>query len=162
MSTATDDAADDYREALDEVIDFTDTVTAEQWESVTSEEGWTVAATIHHIALRNGRLAEWVEAVRAGDPIELTADEQDTENAQHAEEFAKANRAATLELLRTGGEDTESLVRSLSEDEAAAAVPFGPDGSRPTSALALVGAAADYIRTHLDHARAAAGEDPTD
>lgn len=158
MTDATDAAAD-FREAVDEVLDFAETVTPEQWEAVTSEEGWTVAATVHHAALGNATVAEWIESARAGEPIDLTREEQDADNAQHAEQFAKADRVATLELLRTVGADTEALIRSLSADDLASAVPFGPAGGAQVTVRQLTEGASGHLRSHLDHARAAAGDD---
>jgi uncharacterized damage-inducible protein DinB len=158
MPTATE-LADDYRAAVDETIDFAQTCTPEQWEAATSEEGWTVAATIHHVALGNERVAGWIEALRAGDAVEGSPAEQDEDNAAHAAEFAAADRGQTLTLLESSAADLEALIRSLSAGDLAASAAFGPAAGAVLSVAQAAGAATGHIRHHLDSAQAAAGID---
>lgn len=150
--------AEDYRSVIDEAIDFVENATPEQWEATTSEEGWTVAATLHHVALGNQTVAGWIDAMRAGEPIELTIEEQDADNARHAAEYAHADQGETAELLRSTSQDLESLIRVLSATDLGSASPFGPAGGRELTVEQAAHAAAQHARSHLDHALAAAGD----
>lgn len=156
MSDAANALADDYREVIDEALDFVENATPEQWEAVTSEEGWTVAATLHHIARGNETVAGWLELFRSGQPVEGTMDEQDLENAAHAAEFAKADRLGTLEYLRSSASDTETLIRSLTDEELAKSAAFG-FAERDLTCEQAAQVAVSHARTHLDSALSAAG-----
>lgn len=156
MATA-DELARDFDTANSEAVDFARSCTPEQWLSVTSEEGWTVAATVHHIALRHELISGWIDALRRGEPVE-GLDDVDEVNAEHAAEYARAGVEETVRMLEEKGADTAAVIRSLSQAELLRSGAFG--GGPAMTCEQAAQAAADHVRSHLAHAQAAAGLDP--
>lgn len=89
----------------------------DQWRAQTKEEGWTVAATTHHMATSHEGLTGLVQALANSQQLPpITMDMINQGNAQAAQQFANADRNECLDLLRSGGEKAVSVVRGLSDE----------------------------------------------
>lgn len=90
-----------------------------QWQALTKEEGWSVAATAHHIAGGHQMIAGMVQAHANGQGQTVSFAALNEGNAQHAREFVGANKAEVLDLLRSGGAAAAATVRGLSDEQLA-------------------------------------------
>jgi uncharacterized damage-inducible protein DinB len=91
--------------------------TAEGWQRITASEGWTVAAAAHHFASVQQGFVGLVTTLASGETFSPSPgmDDIDRSNAQHAEEYAAADRAEILALLRTSGEAIAGLLGGLDD-----------------------------------------------
>ncbi|HLT18404.1 MAG TPA: DinB family protein [Thermomicrobiales bacterium] len=91
---------------------------AEDWSRTTAAEGWTVAATAHHIASVQQRFASLVGMLAAGETFSptMTMDQVHAQNARHAREYAAADKDETLELLHASRDEILGHFRALTDD----------------------------------------------
>ena len=84
----------------------------EQWRVPTKEDGRTVAVLAHHVGEVNGAFAGIIERLVAGETYtpNVSMDEVDASNAQHASDNASVGRTETLDLLRANG---DAILRAL-------------------------------------------------
>ncbi len=108
-----------------------------QWQALTKEEGWTVAATAHHIAGSHQPLAEMVKAHAngQGQPVSFAALHQ--MNAEHAKQFGNANKEAVLELMRSGGAFAAATLRGLDDEQLTRTGQFA-DGMPPLTVQQMI------------------------
>lgn len=108
-----------------------------QWQAQTKEEGWTVAATAHHIAGSHQPLAEMVKAHAngRGQPVSFATLHQ--MNAEHAKQFVNANKDEVLELLRSGGAIAAATLRGLDDDQLTRSGQFA-DGMPPLTVQQMI------------------------
>jgi len=101
----------------DEVAATVESCTAEEWSRVTAEEGWTVAATAHHIAEIQRRFARLAGILAAGQTFtpSMTMEQIHESNAQHAREYADADQGETLEILRESCAEIRALIEGMSD-----------------------------------------------
>lgn len=91
-----------------------------KWSAAQTPEGWTIAATAHHVAGANGMLTMGVQAIAAGQtPPPISLEQIDAGNAQHAEQFKNCTKQETLELLRKDVPTAADAIRGLSDDQLA-------------------------------------------
>lgn len=102
-------------EALAIIVDCSD----DQWQQTTSAEGWTVAATAHHMAIVQRGFVGIVEQLAAGETYTPAIDMEQIHksNAEHAREYAEADREETLEILESSGAEMAKLIRSFDGDD---------------------------------------------
>jgi uncharacterized protein (TIGR03083 family) len=118
MSERAQALAAKLEEVNDELAGVIEGLTDQQWQSQTTEEGWTVAAAAHHVAVSHEGVAGMVMAVANGQALPpITMDDLNGMNAQHAREYATCDRAESVALLRKGGADAAGLVRGLSDEQ---------------------------------------------
>jgi len=118
------DYAARFRTVNDDAIATVSSCTDEQWQLPSVAEGWTVAALAHHIAEVNGAFAGIVRKLAGGDSYtpSVSMEAIHENNAKHAKEYAEADRAETLDLLRTNGTaivDTLSVIAETDWDRVA-------------------------------------------
>jgi uncharacterized protein (TIGR03083 family) len=108
-----------------------------QWQALTAEEGWTVAATAHHIAGGHQAIAGLVQAHAngQGQPVSFAALNEG--NAQHAQQFKGASKAEVLALMRSGGAAAAEIVRGLSDEQLARTGQFA-DGMPPLTVQQMI------------------------
>lgn len=108
-----------------------------QWQALTKAEGWTVAATAHHVAGGHQAIAGLVQAHAngQGQPVSFAALNEG--NAQHAQQFVGADKAEVLQLMRDGGAAAAAIVRGLSDDQLARTGQFA-DAMPPVPVQAMI------------------------
>jgi len=151
------DYADQLERANADAIAFAEACSDEEWGTVVPGENWPVGVVLHHVALGHGLTAGWVDCALAGTAIEGSAEEIDTANARHAEEFAGVGVAETVDLLRANGAAAVAKLRSLDATDLALTTSFGPAGGQPLSIDQYCNAAVRHPEVHLGHAKAAVG-----
>lgn len=124
--------------------------TDEQWQQVTAAEGWTVAATAHHLAIVQRAFIGMVEKLAAGQTYspKLDIETIHAENAEHAREYAEADRAETLDILKSSGADMAKLLHGFNDgDLERDAGTFG--GNKLSVAQVLEYVVIGHAREHL-------------
>ena len=121
------------------------------WLRTTAAEGWTVAATAHHLANVQRAFVAIVEKLAAGMTYTPASSMEQIHrsNAEHAREFADADRQETLALLESSGAAMSALLHGFDDDGLAR--PAGTFGGNQLSVAQFV----EYVvighaREHLD------------
>jgi len=139
MGQRTNDLADRFESANNDVIAAVEGCSDDQWRKTTNSEGWSVGVVAHHIASSHEPVAGLVRLVATGQPLpNLTMDMIHAGNAQHAQEQANCTREETLALLKSGGEAAASILRGLSDEQLDRAAPLALLGGKEVSANQLV------------------------
>ncbi len=114
VSTRSSELTTTFERGNAEALGLLSGCTEEQWRRTTPAEGWTVAATAHHLATVQRAFVGIVEK-RGGetDSPTISMEEIHRSNAAHASEFAEANRIETLDILRSSGVDMALLIASF-------------------------------------------------
>lgn len=118
MSERAANLINQLKQANDDVIGSIESLSDDQWQKTTGEEGWTVAATAHHIAATYPAVSGLIQMVAAGHQMEpISMDMIDQGNAQHAREFAACDRNETIALLRNGFQTTASMIEGFADEQ---------------------------------------------
>ena len=124
--------------------------TSEQWRMLTKAEGWTVAATAHHLAIVQRAFVGMVERFAAGETYTPSVDMNRVHetNADHAGEYAVADQDETFQILQSSGTRMAALFRGFSADDLVRrAGTFG--GNDLTVAQVLDYVVIGHLREHL-------------
>jgi hypothetical protein len=119
------------------------------WANVCAPEGWTVAALAHHIAKGHARSAEWIATMTAGQPVRMTEEELDAENAEDAERFAAATKNDVLALHQRNSALLRALLGAMSREDIDKHAAFGPAGGALFPVERIAGAASRHVVGHL-------------
>ena len=152
MTTTTQAAriAVQFEEQQNQAVVAVSGATEAQWQRVTEAEGWTVAATAHHLAIVQRVFIGMVEKLAAGETYTPTIDLETIhkQNAEHAREYAGADRAESLEILESSGNDMAKLLHGFNDvDLERAAGTFG--GNELSVAQVLEYVVIGHAREHL-------------
>lgn len=122
----------------------------DQWQRTTAAEGWTVAATGHHLAIVQRGFVGMVEKLAGNEAYTPTIDMEaiHKSNAEHAREYTAADRAETLDILESSGADMARLIRSIDDEQLEGiAGTFG--GNELTVAQVIEYVVIGHAREHL-------------
>ncbi len=158
MSQQGQELALQFERANSELIAAIEQCPDARWWARCEPEGWTVAATAHHVAASHRLIAEWVRIVATGLPESPTTMAMIHEdNARHAVEYAACTKEETIALLRHEGVAAAQLVRGLSDEQLQRVGPFHA-GIEPWSTERVIEAILIGHGTgHLRSIRAASG-----
>ncbi|HZQ39123.1 MAG TPA: DinB family protein [Dehalococcoidia bacterium] len=119
MGAQAETLAAKFQQENDALIAAIEGLSDAQWQALTNEEGWTVAATAHHVAGGHQAIAGLVQAHAngQGQPVSFAALNEG--NAQHARQFKDASKSEVLELMRSGGTAAAAIVHGLSDEQLA-------------------------------------------
>ena len=117
VTTRAAELAANFERLNNDAIGLVTGCTDEQWRRTTHAEGWTVAATAHHLAIVQRAFIGMVARLAAGETYTptMSMDEIHRGNAEHAAEFAEADRPETLEILHSSGAQMASRIRSIDD-----------------------------------------------
>lgn len=139
--------------AIDEFIAFLAGLPAAGLDVMVPPEERSVRVMAYHVAsgLRLGR--EWLDPAREGKPV--PGDDIDAYNAVEAREHAGATPEEVLAIIERERGGAAEAVRSLTAEQWALSVPFGPGGGveLPVSRLATAGER--HVTHHLANIREA-------
>jgi hypothetical protein len=141
--------------AVQELIDFIEACTEDDWHLSTPAEDWTVGVVAHHVAYGFAQGSDWLELARHGNDIPGTVRSHDDENAAHARDFANAGRAETIALARANGARAVATVRGLRDDELRRSAGFGPSGGSTITVERLAGSFRSHFDRHMESIREA-------
>lgn len=117
VTTRAAELAASFERLNNDVIGLVNGCDDEQWQRTTTAEGWTVAATAHHLAIVQRAFVGIVEVLAAGKTYTpaIDMDAIHKSNAEHAVEFAAADKSETLEILQSSGDDMAALIRGFDD-----------------------------------------------
>lgn len=128
MSSKGETLAKQFEAETDALVSQVERLSDGAWRARTADEGWTVAATVRHIAASPPPLAMMVHAAATGGAMPpITEAGLDEMNAADATQFADCSRGDAIALLRQNAADAAAVVRALSDEQLARAgtLPFG-------------------------------------
>jgi hypothetical protein len=98
-----------------EVVAAIDGCTDEEWRRTSVGEGWPIGTVAHHIAIVQGAFARIVVRLAAGETYspQMSWEEIDRGNAEHARDFATVGKPETLAPLEESRDAIGRMVRSL-------------------------------------------------
>jgi DinB superfamily len=128
--------------ARDRLIAFASGCPDVQWRAAPLDgDPRPVAVVVDHVAHSYEYMSGWIRQAVAGQPVQVTEDQVDGLNAEHAAGSAAVSQAEAAEHLRRSGADICALIAGLSAADLAAG-----DG--------LVGRFAQVAIRHADNHRA--------
>ena len=143
--------AEEMVDANAEFTAFVESCSDEEWRVVCRGEKWRIGVVAHHVAWGHERAAEWINAIRSGIPIPGTPQAHNASNGIKAAQVAGISRDEVVFLARRNVERLVAILRSLTDDDFARAVAFGPAGGRP---LSIEGLGRSHLDRHLASMRA--------
>lgn len=157
MGTNGQALADQFERELGELVNVVESCPDAQWQATCGAEGWTVAATAHHVAAQWPLEKRYIAAAAEGAPMPAeTWDDINGLNGRRAAEFSACNKADVLKALRQGGPEMAAYVRGLSDDQLARTVPLPlADGAEVTAQQlieggVLIGHVTEHIKSIRD------------
>ncbi len=160
VSARAQEFAAEFRTLNDAVIEAIAGYSAAQWQAHTSDEGWTVAATAHHIAVGHAEIAKLIEAIAHDLPlprvVTLTRDQGNQANLEHAATFADASRDEVLALLRENGAHVSAVVEAFTDADLAKVQPGFPLSTERVIARVLI----QHVRAHFASVQTAVAQQP--
>jgi DinB superfamily len=158
MGTRSDELASRFEDAIKEFDQTIQSCSDEQWRATCGDEGWSVAATAHHVAGQFPLEREYISAVADGREMPaLTWDDINGKNERHAAEHTSCDKAEVLRLLRARAGSMASYIRDLSDEQLdrTAGLPLADGASVSTQQLIEGGVLIDHVQGHMRSIRSA-------
>lgn len=148
-----------FNAANGELISYIEGCTEDDLDRVTTDEGWPVRVTAHHLAVSHEPLAGLAQLLATGQPLPpLTLEIFRHGNAQHAAEYATVSKQTILNRLHSGGAQASAIVSGLSDEALERSGHFtllnGEISAQDVIENILIG----HIRSHLESIKAAVGK----
>lgn len=143
--------------AIKDLSATAESCTDAQWQAVCGGEGWTVAATVHHVGAQFGLELEYLTAAADGaTPPTHTWDDINGLNESRAAKNSAISKADALKGLQEGAAKMSTYVRALSDEQLDATAPLAlADGAAvSTEQLILGGVLIAHAVDHLASIRA--------
>jgi hypothetical protein len=138
----------EYEAAIDDVLDLCGQVSEHDWQVPSTAEGWPIGTVIHHVAVGNQLICDWIRILARGEDIAISGEEVDRMNAAHATDYARCDRLETMRLVEAEREAGVRLLTSLTDAELAREGLFRvPDQRRTAEQMARV--LVSHVRSHL-------------
>lgn len=158
MSDRAQTIADQFQQSIDDLIDVVQSCSAAQWQAICGDEGWTVAATAHHVGAQLPFEKDLIAAVAEGAPMpSQSIDDVNSLNQRRAEQFREIPKEGVLKLLRDNGTWMAGYVRGLSDAQLDNRASFPLAGGAEVSAVQIMngGVLLKHVSGHLASIRAA-------
>jgi hypothetical protein len=125
--------------AVNAVITFAEQCTDEQWQTDIPEEGGTVGMVTHHVAFGIAPVMGWATAAATGGELPaLTRDRLHQYNAQHAQQHASPNQAATIATLHEQKAAAIQKLNDLNDEQLAQPTTFALVGEQEITGQQMV------------------------
>jgi uncharacterized damage-inducible protein DinB len=158
MGTRTEALARLFETRAQQAAAVVEEVSDADWQKVTTAEGWTVAATAHHLAGAFEPVAGMAAALAAGQTLgDFTRAMLDEMNAAHARDFARCTKAETLALHRKNTAAAAAVIRGLGDDQLDRRVTVFTDAPPMTVEQFLTGGLLTHIDEHVGSIRTTIG-----
>jgi hypothetical protein len=133
-----------------ELIQLVRGCSEEQWRTECNDEGdkRTVAVIAHHVGHGHLHTGEWLETALSGRDVNITLDEINAENAEHAATYHDVGREETIQLLVDNGDRLCTRVAGLSDEELARTT-FHRGAGREMSVAAYAQLGRQHVAGHL-------------
>jgi len=124
--------ADRLEAGVRALAEFARGLDEERWQLRTPRDGRKVGVIVHHVASMYPIEMELAGKLAAGQAItDVTWDDVDAINAEHAAKFDGATKAETVDLLLRNSAAAADAIRALSDEELDRASPISLDGDAP-------------------------------
>jgi hypothetical protein len=156
MSARAEALASQYEQVLADLQAEIEQCPDSKWSAVCSPEGWTVAATAHHVGSQLPLEREYLTAAAASSPMPAyTWDDINARNAKHAADFAAASREDAIRIIRDNGLATAVWVRGLSDEQLdrKSPLPLANGAEVTTQQLIEGGVLIEHAISHLQSIR---------
>lgn len=147
--------ADEYSALMAQVIAAAGGCSDEEWGRQCQNEQRPVGVMFDHLAAGNTLALEWIDTFLAGRPVTMTRDENDANNAAHAERALGRPRHETMAALRDTTHQLDARLRGLEADQLRSRQSFSAAGEQDLEWVA--GVAMRHPRVHLESIRTALG-----
>jgi hypothetical protein len=118
MSQRAKELTDRFTAFNDDLTAFVQNCSDEGWRKISPAEQWTVGVVAHHIAAGHYSAIETAKMIVAGEPLpNLTMDDLNQMNAQHAEENAGCTKDDVLSVLSQKGAAVNDFVAALGDGD---------------------------------------------
>lgn len=159
MSQRAQALAQRFNTANTELIHYLEGCTEQDFDRVTTEEGWHMRVTAHHIAASHEPLAEWVQRLANGQPLPpLTIEMWHHGNAQHATEYATVSKQTILDTLAKGGAKASAVISGLTDEALDRAGYFTLFNADVTAQAIIETIMIAHITNHLESIKATVGK----
>jgi hypothetical protein len=151
MGTRGETLASQFEQVLAELRKAIEGYPDGQWHNGSGEEGWTIAATAHHVGFQWPLEKEYLVAAAEGSPApSYSWDDINARNAKHADEYEACSKAEVIALLRDEGAKMAAYVRGLSDEQLdrTMALPLANGAEVSTQQLIEGGVLIDHARAH--------------
>lgn len=148
--------AEQFEMATAELVQAVEAYLDGEWHKVHGDEGWTVAATAHHVGSQFPLEKEYITAAaEGGDRPGYSWDDINGRNARHAEDFKTCSKSDVVTLLRNSGAEMAAYVRGLSDEQLDRKAPLALAGGAEVSAQQLIegGVLIDHVKSHTQSIR---------
>lgn len=150
--------ANQYQEAISDLAKTIEGLSDNQWGTICGGEGWTVAATAHHVGAQLPLEMEYLTAAADGKPMpSYTWDDINGKNERRAKENSACTKADALKQLRDATNPVITWVRGLSDEQLdrQSALPLAGGAMVSTQQLIQGGVLIEHATSHTASIRAA-------
>jgi hypothetical protein len=157
MGQRSEELATRFEQVIDDIIREVESASEEKWAGACGHDGWTMAATAHHVAAQWPLETEYLDAASAGAPPPThTWDDINQLNDRRAAEHANVGKADVIQALRDGRARMGAYVRALNDGQLDMTAPLAlADGAEvSTQQLIEGGVLIDHAASHLAEIRA--------
>jgi hypothetical protein len=158
MAERSEQLAGQFEGAVANLVKAVEGCSDGQWGAVCGDEGWSVAATAHHVGSQWPLEMEYISAAAEGRAMPAhTWDDINGRNAGHAAEFSACGKGDVLKLLREGSASMAAYVRGLSDEQLdrTGALPLAGGAMVSTQQLIEGGVLIEHATAHLKSIQAA-------
>ena len=118
MSQQAKELSERLQEFSNQLIDFVENLSEEDWHKVCAWEEWSVGVTARHIGAGHLNIIWLAKMIINGEELpELTMEKIFAMANEHAREHADCTREEVLDILRQNGADLVDFVAGLNDDE---------------------------------------------
>lgn len=159
IATRSDALANRLLAGAKALANFSETLTAQEWQMQVPHDGRKVGVVVHHVANIYPLEIQLALELAQGKPIAgVSWDDVRALNANHAREFDTVSRETTLELLLKNSASAAESIRALSDEQLDRAAPVSLNSDAPlTCQFFLEDHAVRHSYHHLARLRATVG-----
>jgi hypothetical protein len=118
MSQRAEALAGQFERAINDLAKTLEGLSDNQWGMICGGEGWTVAATAHHVGAQWPLEMEYLTAAAEGKPLPTyTWDDINSKNEARAKEFSSCKKSDAINQLREKRGPVAKWVRGLSDEQ---------------------------------------------
>ena len=117
MSQRAKEFAERFRAFNQEVVEFVENCSDDNWRKVCAGEEWPVGVVARHIGAGHYQVLDFAKMILSGEKLpELTMETINDMNARHAQEHADCSRDEVLGLLRENGSAIVAFISGLTDE----------------------------------------------
>lgn len=158
MSERAEALAEKFEDANADVIALVESLSDADWQTRTGE-GWTVAATAHHVGIVHEGIAGFINRFAnstAAPPKTSSMETVHESNASHAQAYAACSKAEVLDELRAKGAGATAIVRGFSDQQLDYSA-LAPSGMVQTTEQLIEYVLVGHVNEHLASIKQATG-----